>query len=380
MANYLNKIVKFDMAQSSEATHVYLDIGVVNADDGSLGLSPSPLRFSEARQKPIITDPSSYFMSLIRFHIDTTMLPAMIPTIMLGQSDVNKTIYSFTLSFRGTDFQQYIEFAPQDLTTATPAPPLTSQDIASGYYNISSFQYFVRLCNIALASCHSGLKKKSVVGLPTDNPPYLLYDPASNEIIFMLDQAGYDNSLVGPIQLYFNTPCYNLFCSFQTQTMSYADPNGKNYLLIAQNENDTNLSIMNNYTAIQCYQEYASTSTWSCVQSIVICSSTLPINGTMQSQTSINGSLPTINYSGGISVPVISDFEVALDNGLDYKPSINYSPFIFRMIDLVGHQELTNLSIEVFWKDNNSNMYPLLIPANSNCNLKILFRKKYLGV
>ena len=378
MANYLNKIVKFDMAQSSEATHVYLDIGVVNADDGSQGLSPSPLRFSEARQRAIITDPSSYFMSLIRFHIDTTMMPAMIPTIMTNQGDINKTIYSFTLRYRGHDFQQYIEFQPQDLTTKEPGVPWTAQDTASGYYNISSFQYFVSLCNTALVSCHGGLSK--LIQLPTSNPPYLLYDPSSNEIIFMLDQAGYDNSLDGHIELYFNTPCYNLFCSFQTQTVSYDDPTGKNYLLIVKNENDTNLSVMNNYTAIQCYQEYASTATWSCVQSIVICSSTLPINGTMQSQTSINGSLPTINYSGGISVPVISDFEVALDNGLDYKPSINYSPFIFRMIDLVGHQELTNLSIEVFWKDTNSNMYPLLIPANSNCNLKILFRKKYLGV
>jgi hypothetical protein len=100
----------------------------------------------------------------------------------------------------------------------------------------------------------------------------------------------------------------------------------------------------------------------------------------MQSQTSLNGQSELINYNSNITVPIISDFEVSVENGLDYKPSINYSPNIYRMLDLFGHQDLNNIDINVYWRDNSGNLHPLLIPANSNANMKVMFRKRYLGI
>ena len=376
--NYLNRVVAYDMSVSSEPSHVYIDLSVINADDGTSGKGPIALRFSDSRDKSVITDPSSYYVSIVRFHIDTVQLPVMIPAIQLGQVNPNLCIYSFTLSYQGHDFQQFIIFEPQDLTTKAPAAPTTVQDVDSGYYYLYSFAYFVGLCNKALQSAFNGLA--ALVDLPSTHAPFLMYDPTSSELIFNADVLGYDNSLTDYIQIFFNVPCYNLFCSFQTKTLSYSDPVGKNYLLQMVNDQGMNVAEMNTYNAVQVYQEFISSATWSCVQSIVLSSPTLPINGTMQSQTSLNGQSELINYNTNITVPIISDFEVSIENGLDYKPSINYSPNIYRMLDLFGHQDLNNIDINVYWRDNSGNLHPLMIPANSNANIKVMFRKKYLGI
>ena len=40
MATYLNKIVSHDMKQASDPSHIYMDLSVLNADDGTNGLRP----------------------------------------------------------------------------------------------------------------------------------------------------------------------------------------------------------------------------------------------------------------------------------------------------------------------------------------------------
>lgn len=376
--NYLTKVVAYDMNQSSEASHLYLDLCAVNNDTGNAGIGPSPLRFTESRSRAILTDPSSYYVSIVRFKIDTSLLPVMLPVIQLNQINPNLTIYSFTLSYKGFDFQSYIIFEPQDLNTSQPLPPTTHQDVNSGYYYLYNFAFFVNLCNKALTAAFNGLAE--LIDLPTSHSPFLLYDPSSNQLVFNADVTAYDNSLEDPIQIYFNIPCYNLFSSFQCSTISYASPIGKNYLLLTTNDQGFNVAELNTYSALQIYQDYISSQLWSCVQSICLTSSTLPINGTMQGISSLNGTSNNINYNTNISVPIISDFEVALTTGLDYKPSISYSPTMYRLIDMYGHTDITNITIDAYWKDNQNNLHPLLMPANANSNLKILFRKKYLQV
>ena len=131
MATYLNKIVNHDMKQSSDPTHIYMDLSVLNVDDGTKGLKPTHLIFSQTRDKAIITDPSSYYCSIIRFNINTVCLPIMQPSVLLGQTDITKLAYSFTLSCNGQDSQQYIKFAPQDLTAELPNEPITMQDFST---------------------------------------------------------------------------------------------------------------------------------------------------------------------------------------------------------------------------------------------------------
>ena len=378
MATYLNKIVSHDMKQASDPSHIYMDLSVLNVDDGTSGLKPSHLVFQQTRDKAIITDPSSYFCSIIRFNINTVCLPVMQPAVIVGQSDINKLVYSFTLSYGAYYFQQHITFIPQDLTAEQPQPPVDFQDFRTGYYNLQSIDYFIMLCNNALVSAYNGLK--ALVSLPSDNAPYILYDSSSGAMIFNADQAGYDDSLASHIQIYFNTPCYNLFSAFPVLTKSYSDLNGKNHLLIVHDDNGNNVSEGATYNAVQSYTEFNSTPLFGCVQSIVICSSTLPINPTIISSTSINGTSELVNYSGSITSQVVSDFEVSSDSGMGYKPNISMIPTIYRLKDMFGHSELNTVSFEIYWKNVQGELFPLLVPANANANMKILFRKKFLGI
>ena len=75
---------------------IYYDLMSTNYSTNS---SNSAVNFQETRSTPIIRNPSLYNMSIIRFSIDTYMLPVATPIILLDTDDVNKTAYSVTLSY-----------------------------------------------------------------------------------------------------------------------------------------------------------------------------------------------------------------------------------------------------------------------------------------
>ena len=79
--------------------HVYLDLDVINNDYENKGY-PN-LRFEETRNNPFLEgDSSEYFCSIVRFTIQTgKTLPVFIPRILVGQADVNLTIYVVSLRY-----------------------------------------------------------------------------------------------------------------------------------------------------------------------------------------------------------------------------------------------------------------------------------------
>jgi hypothetical protein len=199
------------------------------------------------------------------------------------------------------------------------------------------------------------------------------------DLIFNLDVQGFESSLEDPIELYFNVPMNNLISSFNTQTIAYGQNNGANFKLLCDNMNDTNIYELATYNCIQLLQEYQTVPQWNCIQSIVLCSSNIPLRPSMEASPFVFGApISLINSTYSLTVPVISDFQVG--NG-EYKPYVNYTAGgQYRLVDLYGHNPITQISIEVYYKDIFGNLKPLLIPSNSSSNIKIMFRKKSLGV
>ena len=123
------------------ASHVYVDLDVVNNDLTS-DISAPVLRFQERRNSPYIEgDSADYLCSIIRFSIQTgSSLPVFIPRIELGQSDVNKTVYAITIVLTGdlggesVSVTGVVSYSKTDETAPTPSEPLNSQDISSTYY------------------------------------------------------------------------------------------------------------------------------------------------------------------------------------------------------------------------------------------------------
>jgi hypothetical protein len=159
--------------------------------------------------------------------------------------------------------------------------------------------------------------------LPTENAPFLLYDPTSGEIIANADVAGYDPTLENPIYIYFNTALYNLLSSFEYKFYGYTGvTNGKNYMLNVRNDNSSNiLEISNSYSVYQSYQEYPSIATWSPVSRIVFVSNNLPMNGSIVAPPKVFNSVQGMNSSTSQStvMNIITDMEVNISNGKEIQ-------------------------------------------------------------
>ena len=147
----------------SKPIHTYLDLDVLNNNLTSTTVAPQ-LRFEESRNTPFVDgDSSEYFCSIVRFSIQTgNSLPIFIPRIETGQSDIDKTVYKVTLTWKITDTLSYnytasVLHITSDDTATKPHDPTDSQDMSGTYYYHYNVQTIVKMLNTALASAWNGL-------------------------------------------------------------------------------------------------------------------------------------------------------------------------------------------------------------------------------
>lgn len=377
---------------NTQPVHQYVDINIVNND--TIGNKPAvKLIFNDIRTSNIIQNPSEYFFSIVRFSLQTPSLPLMIPQVLLGQDDPNMLIYSVTLTYsspvNGITYEQqiYLNYVPQNNVSPVPDTPILKQDFGSGstYYYIYNFQYFIKIVNTALATALTDLNALVVAGtsspLPSLNPPFMEWDTVNNVAILNADIAGFSSSIAYPINIYFNTPLFTLFSSFQANYLGYENiVNGKNYLITVEDSNDLNIINLPTYNALQMYQDYPTAPLWNPVNALVFTTGTIPVNPSQVSTPLILNSENTSLTQGGNNANIsntLTDFEVPLTDGWEYKPSVYYNPSSeYRLVDLLGNTPLNNISIQVFWKDSFANLHPFYLNSGCNANIKILFRKK----
>lgn len=374
---------------------VYYDITISNLALGNL--PPQPLYFNETRNSPFITDPESYYLSIVRFTLDTNTLPIITPEIQPDQSNRDLTIYSTTLTwtnpvapFQTFNQQTYLEYVPQNKGTIIPSPPSQTlsklQNSSTGYYDVYNYQYFIYLVNATLAQCFSDLNTQ-VVGaglvLPSSYAPVMNWDTQTNIAIFNADQAGYldDGSTTDYIKIYFNGALFNLFSSFPfIIEADYDVPDGKNCRLIMSGFAGSNIvpypPVAPVYTALQIVQEYSTIAVWSPITSIVFTSNTLPIVANQVSAPLIYYNGVRFQSGGNNSniAQIITDF--VANEGI-YKPNIVYIPSAqYRLVDLVGNTPLYNLDISVFYKNRVGEFIPFRLGTGSTATCKILFTRK----
>jgi len=360
----------------------------VNND--TTGLNEDPiLRFNEIRNSAFLKNPNEYFMSIIRFQLETPDLPMFIPQIKLGQSDPNKTIYTVTLSYPYNgivyDAQVYVQFVSDNPSQSTPAPPLTTQDMSSRYYYASTYHPFIDQVNVAYVSAFAQLNS-AVTGaggvLPTAHAPFITFD--QNTYLFTLvgHQAGYDIRSGDFISIYGNAPFYKLFGAFDRRNFGIGAINGKNFQYIIENKNGVNSETINGIDCFYSTQDYPTTPLWSPVKAVVFQSASLPIMPDLVGTPVVFNSDTALTVGGNnsnISL-VMTDFVVNLVKGYEYEPNILYSPSVYRLLDLFGNSPLSQLDVSVYWQNAFGEKIPLRLFSGTSCQIKILFRRKKLGV
>jgi hypothetical protein len=371
---------------------VYYDITISNL--ANTDTVPPVLYFNETRNNPFILDPESYYLSIVRFTLDTNTLPVITPEIQPNQSNRDLTNYSITLEWDNpvAPFQTFVQqtfliYAPQNQQAQVPAPPSQTtnglQNNATSYYDIYSYQYFIFLVNQTFQNCYNALNAQVVgagLALPSAYAPVMSWDTQQNIALLSADNAGYNDNTANYIKIYFNPSLYNLFVSFPFIIES-ADvvPNGKNARIIMSGFGGANLvpypPVAPLYTALQIVQEYSTLALWTPITAIVFTSNTLPIVANQVSAPLLFSNGQRFQSGGNNSniAQVITDF--VANEGI-YKPNLVYVPSgQYRLVSLVGNTPLYNLDIEVFYRNRRCELIPFRLGAGNTATIKILFTR-----
>lgn len=423
--------INFDSRISYEPYHIYYDLNILNNDTTGTQIPPN-LQFTEIRNIPFLANPSDYFASVVRFNVETPTLPLIIPQARVGASvtagTINETVYTVSMSYTVAGVEivqtQRVLYVPQSSTALAPPPNIIANagDIINEYYYTYSYKPFIDMINTALRTCFTNFIV--LAGIPAIAPytaadfPYLSWDEEKNIATWVvpaqLFQTPTANNPIplllatfiagGPIKLFLNAPLYNLFSSFSAFQNGYLAPTpaGLNWRMNLPDTITVNPYLINtpaavgtlatfplqvlllpqqpvNRSLLRVSQEYCTTPLWCPVQSIVFTTSLLPIASSIVSTPVLFGAGATFTTAGSNSgiANILTDFEVALEKGWQYKPSVSYSPTAeYRLFDINGNAPLSAIEISVNFKDTFGRLNPLRLGSGCNASLKLMFRRK----
>lgn len=404
---------------------VYYDVTITNFQ--SQNTLPPVFYYNESRTLPFINCPEDYYLSIIRFSVDTGTLPVWIPSIKPFATNRDETIYNITLTWDDgtTDYTSGATpmiFIPQDRTTGiAPSPPSTTanglQNNDTGYYNVYSYQYMAELITRTFKTALQNLVTAvGAVNMPTydiytpnqtpttttltsdELPPLFQWDTSSDTgSIFTIPQ--YDlNPAVNPglsgnnpIKIYFNAPLFYLFQSFPATIFGYNFVGGnENFQLEVINQGGLNTQLITppqydlvggqnppiSIPYISTYQETSTISSISPITAIVFTSNTMPMTPNQVSTPVVLSDTQQVGFQGNNSniANIITD--LVSDTGA-YRPSLVYTPQAqYRLVSLNGNRPLFNLDIQIFYRLRNAELVPFRLASGGSVTLKIAFLKK----
>lgn len=421
---------------NSTPTQIYYDLDVVNTFNPAVNETFTPqsnrLTFTEVRSSPILDNPSDYFLSIVRFSLDTAgSMPIMIPQIDLEQTLAspdfpNETIYYVSMKYDdGVNPVVYqkkrLIFVPQSFTQTglggTPQPPTFPLSLISAtgnYYWLNSFQYFISMINKALSDCYDLIftiindplgpyKATLPADITAGNKPYMLWNNDDNKGTLCFPNITPFSWKQEPLStgnaklfLYFDNQLQILFSSFESILVSnFLDPtvvginaDKANYLIQNFSKYNSNFEAggagtgLPPYDILRMEQPYGTGATMSPIQSLVFNTSLIPILPQLIGVPRLVRE--NISNSSGQNDNIsneITDLVVNVTRGDEYFPAVLYLPTAeYRLIDLNGNAPISAIQISVQWKDIYGIYHDFFLQNNCNCSLKVMFRRKDQGL
>jgi len=383
-SNYIYKMSSYITHKKSpldfSLTHIYYNVNICNANNK--GDKPNlPCRYQESRDVAIVTNPSEWACSVIRFACSTSLIPIMIMPIQVNQPDINLSTLSVIIqdTASGQISESFLKYTPTNNQQVLPKPPIPNQDVTNDYYYIYHYQDLIDMLNTAFQNAFNALTAPPAGAVA----PYMFRD--NTGYFNLVADKNYVGEKTpspsdGTLRIYFNENLYKYFGNFQNYYYNQRIIGFSNirnhWIYIKDNKNGNFDSTTGLYTM---RQEFPSSNNWSVFQKLVLISN-IPIipEATPQSQPfNSNGNI----QDSGIANQklILTDFQAhgADTYGWESQSQIVYLPSSqYRYIDMCSNQPLKSLDLAVFWSDNYENLYPLYLAPNSNFNCKILFRKK----
>jgi hypothetical protein len=300
-------------------------------------------------------------------------------------------------------YSRNVVYEPHDKTLPLPSPPYGKQDLSSEYYYVRSYQDFINMINKTLLTLSSQLPLPGGV-LSHYNPLYMEWDTSSCTATLYADSYYFDlNGASNPaaggagrpreFEIYFDARLYQLFSTLNATYVgntSTPHPFMEYRLDLFGTPSNTKRHSTNNSNgdilySIYLSQEVSTIAVWSPVESIVFTSSSLPIHPALSSAPKvISAGEYSITGSGTPNLAnVLTDFQIAVSPTNQYRPEISYAPQgEYRLIDMFSNRNLSRVDLQVYWRDKQGQLHPLLLYPGCSASVKLLFRHKgfYLGV
>ena len=396
-----------------DASHIYYNINISNDYSGydtsngaiipvNTTTKELQLVFNQSRAQPYIINPSKYFLSVQRFTIESPNLPVFICQPIVGQANVNKSIYSITIQKQsdGATQTRNVIWQPDDKTVTIPSGVVTTSWQTNKYYYCYSYQHFIDLINNLFNSY-------SASGWITGSPPYMYFDTTThlatiggNVALYRTDLQGEYKATAGSgYKIYFNIELYNLFSSLKAIYKGEKGPAvGADYQLVMDTGTNVALATVQPYitntftnprnntsggvdtTDVINTQEYSTLPLWTPIKNIVFRTTLLNVAPDIVG-TPIVYEQGNLNINSGKNnsdiLNIMIDHTVPLTIGTEYRPFIYFEPIgEFRLVELYGNQPINSMDIAVFWKDSFGNLIPFVLDIGASATIKLLFRKK----
>ena len=332
---------------------------------------------SQARASPIVSNPSEYYLSIVRFLIPLQTIPIF---------NFRANTYTVTLDFNGNPYQATVQYISSRIDQPDVAP----------YFPVYSYELFLIMINTALEAAFAAYKLANPAQ-PQTAPPYMVYNSHTQTTALRAQSAYYNPSFTiaqQPLKLYFNTALFGFFPSyiqlFNGYTHNGVPSAGRNFNIVIYDKGDNNEIIPATYNAgvagpgFDMEQEFGTLYNWNDLRTIQIVSTTLKTRTEGISSEYIDSlsHIPIAGIAPGSgssadSQPIITDFIPSVEVGPEARSYVLYNPTAeYRLVDLLGTTPLKEISLEVRWTDKQGNAYPLYISPGDSASFKMLFRRR----
>ena len=348
--------------------HIYYNINLTNNDTNG-GQRPPAVSFTETRNTPYLQCPRDYYMSVVRFSLETPTLPTIIPQPDLNGVDENTLIYQIRVTSTLSSSIKPVLYDPQN-ENPPPTLPLTQKDVQNPYYNTYTYTAFISMVNTTLALAYTDAGGVA-------QAPYLQWDTGGNVAILVIDQNDVD---VLGFNIYFNDSLFTLFSSFISKTSTVSNVFWHEIIVIKAPA--AIISTVGGKTYYNVIQEYTTAPLWTPIDSIVFTTSMIPINPELVAAPVVYNTNQIFSVTGENAnlTNVLTDFIVPLTTGGEYKPSINYTPTgEYRLVSMFGESPVNSIQVNVFYKNRFGTLVPLTLGFGCSASIKILFRRKDFG-
>jgi len=335
----------------------------------------------------IIPKASDFYCAVIKFEIPLQSLPLFVMPIVPNQVNPNLTtlqvgICEVTPNLPGNNpplTPQFIENVIWETQNYNIPVPIQDQNfqVVTPYYYDYSYEHFVYLINKALAL--AWVAGGSIGG----HAPYFFYDVQTKIINLIMTKAFQDNATHPSTTGLGWTVCVNGNLNYYMQSFDYHKHTIPNRYEISVKDLATNKS----YWAPSPYgtttvagtdtyliqQEYPSNDYINSVRKIILITNNIPVRKE-------NFPAPNIAQTGLTSfLGIMSDFNLDNNNiaGAQRSTAI-YSAQVYNLIDMITEIPVRQVDLQIFWADNNNNLYPVTLGPNDVANIKLGFFSKSL--